>query len=426
MKTKIISLSNDGLEILNHLEVGELQINNNESSQIVPIASDDAILFFNAYHSTLAEGNVPLILNPTIPLHKREEMSEVIKDSVKVQSGEHILCSSGTTSKGVVGKHFVFKVRDAIKNGEAHLKSIGISNSSKILLPLPVTHSFGLTAGILGPLSGGHELYMLSSTASASAILGAVEKFGIDHLYLTPSLVKMMIKMLKRKKTTHKLPRSISIGSSLLFIEDLLTLMSYFPETNFYFTYGLTEMGPRAFTFDAGRGKDPHPYLLASKSGPVPIGEVIDGVEFKIIDDQLHIKSPYKARNIEDEFYGTKDRADLTSAGVRVHGRMDFTIIKGGVNIYPAEVESLLSDFAGIESCVLVPLISEVYGQVPVLIVQSEEAESEIIPKIQEFLQINLPPGHLPSRIVLRRNDFPRTSMGKIKVNALIEELAHD
>src|SRR5690606_6542466 len=317
-------------------------------------------------------------------------------------------------------------VRDAIKNGEAHLKSIGISNSSKILLPLPVTHSFGLTAGILGPLSGGHELYMLSSTASASAILGAVEKFGIDHLYLTPSLVKMMIKMLKRKKAIYQFPRSISIGSSLLFIEDLLTLMSYFPETNFYFTYGLTEMGPRAFTFDAGRGKDAHPYLLASKSGPVPIGEVIDGVEFKIIDDQLHIKSPYKARNIEDEFYGTKDRADLTSAGVRVHGRMDFTIIKGGVNIYPAEVESLLSDFAGIESCVLVPLISEVYGQVPVLIVQSEEAESEIIPKIQEFLQINLPPGHLPSRIVLRRNDFPRTSMGKIKVNALIEELAHD
>ncbi|HLW57429.1 MAG TPA: fatty acid--CoA ligase family protein [Bacteriovoracaceae bacterium] len=426
MKTKIITLTHDGLEIQNQLDDLNFTITPTANPEITPVACDDAIEFYSAYKNILLLGNVPLILNPAIPEHKRNEMTEVIRKSVKAQSGEHILCSSGTTSKGVVGKQFIFKVEDAIKNGEAHLASVGITSSAKILLPLPVSHSFGLVAGILGPLHHGHDLFMLSSTASASAILSAVEKFNIDHLYLTPSLVKMVIKMLKRKKITLSYPKSISIGSSLLFIDELLTLMSFFPETHFYFTYGLTEMGPRTFTFDAGKGSNPHAYLVQTKTGPVPIGKVLEGVSYQIVDGELYIKSPYKARNIEEEFYGTKDRADETSAGVRVHGRMDFTIIKGGVNIYPAEVESLLSDFSGIQSCALVPLKSESYGQVPVLVVYSEEDNQELIPKIQEFLQKNLPPGHLPSRIVLRTNDFPRTSMGKIKVNTLIEELDNE
>lgn len=426
MKTKIISLTNDGLAVQNQLDDLDFTITPSSSPEITVVACDDAIDFYLEYKNILSQGNVPLILNPAIPEHKKNEMTEVIRNSVKAQSGEHILCSSGTTSKGVVGKQFIFKVDDAIKNGEAHLTSIGITSSAKILLPLPVSHSFGLVAGILGPLHKGHELFMLSSTASASAILGAVEKFQIDHLYLTPSLVKMMIKMLKRKNRTLPFPKSISIGSSLLFIDELLTLMSFFPETHFYFTYGLTEMGPRTFTFDAGKGSSPHYYLLETKTGPVPIGKVLEGVSYQIVDGELFIKSSYKARNIQEEFYGTKDRADETSAGVRVHGRMDFTIIKGGVNIYPAEIESLLSDFPGIHACALVPLKSEGYGQVPVLVVYSEEEERELIPRILEFLQKNLPLGHLPSRIVLRTNDFPRTSMGKIKVNTLIEELDNE
>lgn len=424
--SKIITLIPESLAVEDEYQVSSLRVGHHPKPQIIEVASDNAISFFKEYEEIISQGNVPLILNPAIPHEVRREMGEVINKNSQVVSGQHILCSSGTTSKGVVGKSFIFNVNEAIRNGKAHLVSIGITSPRKILLPLPVSHSFGLVAGLLGPLEGNHELYMLPTTASASMILGAVEKYKIDHLYLTPSLVKMMIRLLKRKKEISHFPQSISIGSSLLFSDELLALMSYFQQTHFYFTYGLTEMGPRTFTFDAGVGTAPHSYFDENKTGPVPIGEAISEVSYQIRDNELFIKSPYKAFNISEEYYGTKDRADESSGGVRVHGRMDFTIIKGGINIYPAEVEALLSDYPFIEDCALVPVKSESYGQVPVLIVRVKEENSELIPQIHEFLQKKLPPAHLPSRIVLRTNDFPRTSMGKIKVQALIEELDNE
>ena len=292
---------------------------------------------------------------------------------------------------------------------------------------MPVTHSFGLVGGLLASVFAGHELFtMNANSATASIILEAVKTHQIDHLYLTPSILKMMVKFLKRSKTPPPALSSVSIGSSLLLTDELLSLMSYFPQTRFYFTYGLTEMGPRAFTFFAGQGEKPHDFLRTHPQTPVPIGAPIRGVAYQLQEGELWIKSSYQASNLADGFYGTHDRADLTEAGVRVHGRMDFTIIKAGINIYPVEVEALLSEFSEIIDCALIPQKSESYGQVPVLLLYTPSMNEDLVEQVSDHLKKNLPPGHLPSRIVLRNKDFPRTSMGKIKVNALIEEMENE
>lgn len=442
MNARLLTLSTDGRQIVEECLVGELKLGNSQHPKIIALALENAIALFKNYQNTVSVGNIPLILNPSIPLEKLKEMSALLgadelltnDDHIILQgkshdliSGQHILCSSGTTSKGVVGKKFVFNVNAAIANGRAHLNSIGIHTPQKILLPMPVTHSFGLVGGLLASVYGGHSLYTFNSSAvSASLLLDAVRTHQIDHLYLTPSLLKMMVKFLKRSQIETPKLSSISIGSSLLFTDDLLQLMSYFPKTRFYFTYGLTEMGPRAFTFDAGTGENPQAFLKEHPASPVPIGMPIEGIEYKIENDELILSSPYQAINFANEFYATSDRADLTSVGVRVHGRMDFTIIKSGINIYPAEVEALLSEFSEVIDCALIPQKSESYGQVPVLLLYTISASDDLIARVTEHLKINLPSAHLPSRIVLRNKDFPRTSMGKIKVNALIEELENE
>jgi acyl-coenzyme A synthetase/AMP-(fatty) acid ligase len=185
-------------------------------------------------------------------------------------------------------------------------------------------------------------------------------------------------------------------------------------------------MGPRAFTFDAGTGEYPQAFLTENPATPVPIGMSIEGIKYKIENDELLILSPYQSINFASDFFATSDRADLTSVGVRVHGRMDFTIIKSGINIYPTEVEALLTEFSEVIDCALIPQKSESYGQVPVLLLYTMSTSDDLIARVTEHLKINLPSAHLPSRIVLRNKDFPRTSMGKIKVNALIEEMENE
>lgn len=442
MTARLLTLSTDGLQIVEECLVDELNLGISPNPKIIALAQDNAINFFRNYQDIVFQGHIPLILNPSIPLVKLKEMSALLRanelltnddhivlatKSHDLTSGHHILCSSGTTSRGVVGKKFVFNIKSAIANGRAHLNSIGIHSPQKILLPMPVTHSFGLVAGLLASVHGGHSLYTLTSQAvTAGVLLEAIRAHQIDHLYLTPSLLKMMVKYLKRSKNAVPELASISIGSSLLFTDDLLQLMPYFPKTRFYFTYGLTEMGPRTFTFEAGRGEKPLDYLKQNPATPVPIGIPIEGVKYRIENDELFILSPYQAINFGSEFYGSSDRADMTAVGVRVHGRMDFTIIKSGMNIYPAEVEALLSEFSEIIDCALIPQKSESYGQVPVLLLYTTSASEDLITRVTDHLKINLPSAHLPSRIVLRNTDFPRTSMGKIKVNALIEEMENE
>lgn len=439
MKNKLISLKTCGSEIRGELHWGELLLGEKEIPMIRALALADPLDFFSHYQSILSSGDIPLILNPALPENKVREIAEKMSaHSLITNEGEqslagqargisktHILFSSGTTSPTMIGKHFVFHIEDAFRNGAAHLQSLDIYSAQKILLPLPLTHSFGLVAGVLASLKGGHDLYVLPPSVGAASILAAVKNFKIDHLYLTPSLLKMMVKFLGRGKITTPALRSISIGSALLLKRDLLELMSFFPHTQFYFTYGLTEMGPRAFSFKAGNVSDPHPALLTD-SGPVPIGEVIAGIEYKIEREELFIKSPYQALNLPQGFYATKDRAQRGQAGVEVLGRMDSTIIRGGVNIYPHEIEALLLDYPGIKEAVVIALSSPTYGQVPVLVVQVEKRDEGWGINLRDFLKTHLPASHLPSRIVQRTQDFPRSAMGKIKTVSLVDEINNE
>lgn len=419
----------------------------NKEAKIKGIALDQSVQFAETYVEVLKEGHIPLTLNPQIPKNVLLEMARaleaselILKDGKEILgetlssfgSAHHILCSSGTTSKGGVGKSFVFDISRSIMNAKAHLDSIGYKGkiNKRFCLPMPVTHSFGLVGGILGTIAHDHELYTLPDAITPKTILDTIVQYEIDHLYLTPSLLRLLNRSLQRMQGEIKAPKSISIGSSLLFREELLKLMSFMPKTHFYFTYGLTELGPRAFTLDCGTHEKPHQVLLSGE-GPVPIGLPIEGVEYKIENETLLLRSPYQAKNLkvnEDRYYDSTDRAELQGNIVSVHGRMDFTIIKSGMNIYPSEVEGKLSHLVDLKACCLIPQRSEVYGQVPILVCEvSPECNQELLlGQIQDSLKSSVPSGHLPSKIIFREIPFPRTSMGKIKVKTLIDEIENE
>src|SRR5690606_5307119 len=136
----------------------------------------------------------------------------------------------------------------AFDNARAHLEAYRHDPADppvqRALLPMPAFHSFGLVAGVLATLASGGTLFAASATPEIGALLGTIAAEAVDTLYLTPTLARLLTAHCRRKRPPA-LPdlRRVSIGSASMTRGELAELMAHFPDTQFFFTYGLTEMG---------------------------------------------------------------------------------------------------------------------------------------------------------------------------------------
>ncbi|MBK26917.1 MAG: hypothetical protein CME70_23140 [Halobacteriovorax sp.] len=361
--------------------------------------------FLDQYINTIKEGNCSLVINPRIPNLAKTAIAKKVEEVQSDLQCGHIVCSSGTTSKISMPKAFYFQIEKVIGNAKAHNRSLNLENNINILFPLPLTHSFGIVVGVWGSLLAKSKTYILNQGFSVSQLFDAIRLYRIDLLYLTPSLVRQIIKFSSRYKKEIISPKKISIGSSSLFYEDIVSLRKLFPDAELYYTYGLTEMGPRVSTY---RVEDND-----RTSGPLPIGEPLEGVSLKG-DSELKVSSKYCSRIFEGSYYDTQDSIVKIGSEIFLKGRKDDTIIYQGINIYPHEVEALMVNVGGVKEAVLIGSDSILHGQVPILVVNGELEPNEIFEHLKQYL----PETHIPKKI-LYVDDFPKTSLGKIRKNLL-------
>lgn len=406
----------------------------------VALAISDPLACVSAFLEALSRGDTPVVINPRTPMEQAQRLADgtgcstlqtdthtlpLTPDIIQgARVGHHVFCTSGTTSNEGLPKTFEFALANSLANARAHMASLDIVEGERhrILLPLPVTHTFGMVAGVMGALSYNADLYLTPATLSVQGLLAVVEKYAIDTLYLTPSLGLQLLNALSRKPLPRPLPLArISIGSSITHGHLLLGLMTHFPDTRFYVTYGLTEMGPRVSTFAAGTLAAPSPALTGQEDAPAPLGTPLPGVELRIQNETLWIDSPYRAVNLSglsDSFFNTQDHASRDADGeIRIHGRQDDTIIRAGINIYPDDVESKLNAIDGISALSLVASPSRLYGQVPTLVCESALDASHypaLEAAIHARLKATLPDTHWPARIAFVTH-IPRTALGKIQ-----------
>ncbi|MAZ48672.1 MAG: hypothetical protein CME65_08910 [Halobacteriovoraceae bacterium] len=350
------------------------------------------------YVEILNSGEVPIVVNSKLPKLVKEEMILKIKSHFDANELGHILCTSGTTSDP---KSYFFKIENALANAKAHNKSLGLRGGEKVLFPLPITHSFGIVVGILASLDLKSDTYFLEETDSVLEVLNILKKQKFDILYLTPSLLRQLNRFIKRNSQELIAPRKISIGSSSLLYEDLETIKQAFPESEIFYTYGLTEMGPRVSTFKVD----------SLRVGRIPIGLALDGIEWKVTD-RLLIKSPYSAIEYQNQFFDSSDKVEKVEENLYITGRLDDIIIYQGININPLEIEQLLKSIN--VDAVVIGATSEMYGEVPIMVLEESSIPSVDQEKIFEFLKIKLPESHIPKKIVTIQK-FDRTEMGKIQ-----------
>ncbi len=115
-----------------------------------------------------------------------------------------------------------------------------------------------------------------------------------------------------------------------------------------------------------------------------------------------------------DRTLHTGDLGVMEASGhLRVHGRRSTVIIRGGANVYPAEVERVLVEAPGVSACAVVGVPDERLGERVGAAVEAAAGGTVDIPSVLEFCRARLAGYKVPERMVVVER-LPRNQMGKV------------
>jgi acyl-CoA synthetase (AMP-forming)/AMP-acid ligase II len=214
--------------------------------------------------------------------------------------------------------------------------------------------------------------------------------------------------------------------------------LKLFPDAGFVNAYGLTETASSI----AVLGPGDHRKAIAATDPAVrdrlgSVGRALPGVEFQIRAEDgtalgpgrsglvfvrgEQISGEYGAQSVLDAggWFATRDRGRLDGGGyLFIEGRADDTIIRGGENIAPAEIEDVLLAHPGIVEAAVLGLPDAEWGQRLVAVVVGDGEPAEIQQWVRERLRSSKTPG-----TIVFRAELPKTDTGKLLRRVLLAEL---
>jgi acyl-CoA synthetase (AMP-forming)/AMP-acid ligase II len=132
---------------------------------------------------------------------------------------------------------------------------------------------------------------------------------------------------------------------------------------------------------------------------------------------------------LDDEgWFPTRDIATLDEAGyLFITGRCDDTIIRGGENIAPAELENVLIERPGVHEVAVVGVEDLTWGQAIVAVVVPAAGIDPDPDELREHVRREhvrkvLRGSHTPDRVVFR-DELPTNATGKLLRREIVESL---
>jgi long-chain acyl-CoA synthetase len=125
----------------------------------------------------------------------------------------------------------------------------------------------------------------------------------------------------------------------------------------------------------------------------------------------------------EDGWFPTKDVATVDHDGyLFITGRSDDTIIRGGENISPAEVEDVLVEHPSVRDVAVVGVEDQQWGQIIVAVVVPAPGADPDPEDLRGYVRDSLRGSRTPDRVVFR-NELPTTPTGKVLRRNLVDEI---
>jgi len=327
----------------------------------------------------------------------------------------YLIYTSGTTSspKGVPVTHSncVFTTANIVR-------TLQYSQDDIDVLPLPLSHSFGL--GCLHTSFYVGSTLIIHKTTEIPQILDSIKNHNASTLAAIPStLSKIVSNSFNDSFNTLSNLRLIITNSTFLPPETTKKLKKILKNGKVATYYGLTEASRSTFMiFDdddniesVGKPSDGISLKLISNNNESTVGEVwIKGRN--VIGN--YWSDEHTKENLVDGWLKTGDLGRIDNGYLYILGRVDDLINISGEKVYPQEIERVVKVLTGIDDVIAVPMKHKVFGEVVKLFVK-KSVESDISKTdILTHCIKNLERFKVPAKIEFVE-DFPRTDYGKIK-----------
>jgi acyl-CoA synthetase (AMP-forming)/AMP-acid ligase II len=167
--------------------------------------------------------------------------------------------------------------------------------------------------------------------------------------------------------------------------------------------------------------------LVDGDDHPVPLGDVGEVCLRSPAVMSGYWRDPEQthAAFTADSFVRTGDLGWIDDRGrLRLVGRSKEMYVRGGYNVYPVEVESVLSTHPDVAAIAIVPRADNVMGEIGVaVVVPRDPARVPTLDELREFAGTQVAAYKLPEALAVRA-DLPLTAMEKVDRRALVAELS--
>jgi fatty-acyl-CoA synthase len=295
-------------------------------------------------------------------------------------------------------------------------------------LPAPMFHALGYLHGTIAMFLG--STLVLRRKFKPPLVLEDVEKYKVTAMVVVPVMLSRILDAVEKmdKKPDLSSLKIVFISGSQLGAELAGRALKDLGPV-IYNMYGSTEI---AFATIAG------PRDLAKNAATV--GPVVKGVKVKILDDNGHelpqgdVGRIFVGNAFPFEGYtggGHKQIIDgLMSSGdvgyfdehglLYVSGRDDEMIVSGGENVFPAEVEDLISGHPDVVEATAIGVEDKEWGhRLRAFVVKKEDADLDE-DTVKHYVRDHLARYKVPREVVFL-DELPRNPTGKVLKRELRE-----
>jgi fatty-acyl-CoA synthase len=313
------------------------------------------------------------------------------------------------------------------------LERIPLHEGDVVRIGAPLFHTWGFSNFVLGMALG--ATFVLRRRFDPEQCLADVEKYRCDVLVVVPVMLQRILELEeeeRRRYDTSSL-RAVCASGSALPGDLAIRWMDEFGD-NLYNMYGSTEVAAATLATPKDMRRAPGTAGKAARGSIVRLyddkgRQVLQGETGRIFVGNQMLFEGYTGGGSKDVIEGlmaTGDIGRFDEAGrMFVEGRDDEMIVSGGENVFPKEVEDVLTGHDAVSEAAAVGVEDEKFGQRLKAFVVLSEGQKVSEDELKDLVKSNLARYKVPREIEFI-DELPRNPTGKVLKRKLAEGESED
>jgi len=309
------------------------------------------------------------------------------------------------------------------------------------LICVPPYHIAGVGAAVSNLYAGRTMVYQ--NRFDAQKWVRLVNRERVTTATVVPTMLDRIVATLESEPVELPTLRNLAYGGSKVALPLVRRALDLLPGVGFVNAYGLTETSSTIAVLTPDDHRSAHGAVdpaVAKRLGSV--GRPVPGVEVQIRAADGSVLGPSETGELfvrgeqvsgcyaetgsvldADGWFPTRDIATFDEEGyLFITGRADDTIIRGGENIAPAELEDVLIEHPQVREVAVVGVEDREWGQIIVAVVVPARGATPDPDQLREHVRRSLRGSRTPDRVVFR-DQLPSSATGKVLRRDIVESL---